>query len=59
MDCCLAVLISDFLSVARYISKVTTTFLAKIEKGEQALGAGEMALISYLFGRRTRRFCIP
>ena len=50
MGCCLAALISDFPSAAKHIpSKATTTFLAKIAKGEED-GAEEMALLNCLEG---------
>jgi hypothetical protein len=46
MGCCLAVLISDFPSVAKYTtSTAASTFLAKIAKGEDD-GAEEMALLA-------------
>ncbi len=46
MGCCLAALISDFPSAAKYLtSTATSTFLAKIAKGEDD-GAEEMALLA-------------
>ena len=49
MGCCLAALISDFLSAAKHTSMATTTFLANIAKGEGD-GAEEMALLTCLEG---------
>ena len=50
MCCFLAALISDFPLAAKHIpSKATTTFLAKIAKGEED-GAEEMALLNCLEG---------
>ena len=50
MGCCLAALISDFLSAAKHTSKATTTVvLAKIAKGEED-GAEEKALLTCLEG---------
>jgi hypothetical protein len=45
MGCCLAALISDFPLAEKCTSKATTTFLAKIAKGEED-STEEMALLN-------------